>query len=177
MTLGAVIVLCQHLQSAHQIQHTSRKMTHLPRLHPVSLPLNLGLSFDLDPRTRTGRRAEISCFAPTFFPARTRAPSSASTPTRWSFCAPTFLCAPAPASTPAPVPLTPSPARRGPFTREGAIPSSATGAYTASATRRVRASTRSTAARWWAGAPTTHWWTAAVASSGPTIPLMVTWRV
>lgn len=169
-----------HLQSAHQIQLTSSKTTHLPRLHLVSLSLSLCLSFDLDPRSRTARRAKISCFAPTFLdPARTRTrtPSSASTPTRSPLRAPTVLCAPAPAPTPSPVPLTPSPARWGPFTREGAIPSTTTGACTAPATSRIRASTRSTAARWWADASATRWWTAAVASSGPAISLLVTWRV
>lgn len=166
-----------HLQSAHQIQHTLSKMTHLPRLHPVSLSLSLCLSLDLDPRSRAARRVKTSWFAPTFLgPARTRTPSSASTPTRSPFRAPTILCAPAPAPTPAPIPLTPSPARWGPFAREGAIPSTTTGACTAPATSRIRASTRSTAARRWADASATRWWTAAVAS-GPAISLLVTWRV
>src|SRR5258707_3958365 len=100
----------------HTRHNTSSEMTHLPRPYPVSLSLSLSLSFDLDPRSRTVRRANISCFAPTFLgPARTGTPSPASTPTRQSSGTSTILCAPAPAPapTPAPVSLTPSPAQRG----------------------------------------------------------------
>ena len=105
----------------------SDELTHLPRLHLVSLPLSLGLAFNPDPRIWTVRRANISCFAPTFLgPARARTPGLASAPTEWPFRAPAIFYIPAPAPVPAPAPapaptftlapvsLTPSPARRGP---------------------------------------------------------------
>src|SRR6266403_4751518 len=56
--------------------NTSSEMTHLARLRLVSLPLSLGLSFDFDPRSRSVRRPNVSCFVPYFFfgLARTRTP-------------------------------------------------------------------------------------------------------